>query len=359
MKFGVLYNIDYQPKVHGSASAYYEQILEQVELLEELGYDAAWFGEHHYSGYSFGNPVVIAMAAASRTKTLRLGTGVSLIPLHHPLRLAEEYAMLDVLSGGRLDYGVGRGFLSYAYDLFNIDMAESHERYHEGVELIIKAWTAEGPFSFDGRFWKLRDYEFFPKPVQKPHPPVFAAGAGTPASFIWAGRLGLHLCTALFGPDKTLLTNGLKSYRETLASNGYDPAQRTVASVTQMYCAETKAEALRHGGQYTVNYYKFFANLDSRGSQPSGARALGHVKIEDLDAANLVLLGDPDDLVPRITDVRDTFGVDLLLFEVAQGGASQEEVLRSLRLFAKYVMPKLKGPENLETRQSPPTPSHQ
>ena len=110
MKFGVLYNIDYQPKVHGSASAYYEQILEQVELLEELGYDAAWFGEHHYSGYSFGNPAVIAMAAASRTKTLRLGTGVSLIPLHHPLRLAEEYAMLDVLSGGRLDYGVGGVF---------------------------------------------------------------------------------------------------------------------------------------------------------------------------------------------------------------------------------------------------------
>ena len=344
MKFGVLYNIDYQPGVHGSASEYYEQILGQIELLEELGYDAAWFGEHHYSGYSFGNPAMIALAAAARTRKLRLGTGVSLIPLHHPLRLAEEYAMLDVLSGGRLDYGVGRGFLSYAYDLFNVGQEQSHDRYHEGVELIIKAWTADGPFSFEGKFWKLRDYEFFPKPVQKPHPPIFAAGAGTPASFTWAGGLGLDLCTALFGPDRNLLKSGIANYRKTLADNGYNPALRTVTTVTQMYCGETKAEALRHGGQYTLNYYRFFAGLDRRGSHPSGAQALARATIEDLDAANLVLLGDPDDLVPRIADVRDTFGVDLLLFEVAQGGAAPDQVRQSLRLFARHVMPKFKNP---------------
>jgi alkanesulfonate monooxygenase SsuD/methylene tetrahydromethanopterin reductase-like flavin-dependent oxidoreductase (luciferase family) len=342
VKFGILYNIDYQPKVHGSASEYYEEILEQVELLEELGYDAAWFGEHHYSGYSFGNPAMIALAAASRTTKLRLGTGVSLIPLHHPLRLAEEYAMLDVLSGGRLDYGVGRGFLSYGYDLFNVNLAESHDRYHEGIELIIKAWTAGGPFSFEGRFWKVRDYEFFPKPVQQPHPPIFAAGAGTLSSFIWAGRMGLDLCTALFAPDRALLQNGINSYREALAGNGHDPARRMVTSVTQMYCGETKAQALRHGGQYTLNYYKFFSGLDRRGSQPSGARGFDQIRIEDLDAANLVLLGDPDDLVARITQIRDTFGIDLLLFEVAQGGAAPVEVRQSLGLFAEHVMPKFK-----------------
>ncbi len=352
MKFGVLYNIDYHAKVHSSPSAYYEEILEQVELLEELGYDAAWFGEHHYSGYSFGNPAMIALAAASRTKKIRVGTGVSLIPLHHPLRLAEEYAMLDVLSGGRLDYGVGRGFLSYAYELFNIDMSESHERYHEGIDLIIKAWTAEGPFSFDGRFWKLRDYEFFPKPVQKPHPPIFAAGAGTLASFTWAGKRGLDLCTALFAPDKALLKNGLNNYRDTLASNGYDPVRRTVTSVTQMYCGETKAEALRHGGEYTLNYYKFFSGLDARGSQASGARGFGQIRIEDLDAANLVLLGDPDDLIPRIADIRDSFGIDLLLFEVAQGGAAPEEVRHSLRLFASDVMPKFKEPASVNAQKA-------
>ena len=110
MKFGILYNTDYYPAAHQSPSNYYAQLLEQTELAEKLGFDAVWFGEHHYSGYSFGSPSLIAMAAATRTRRIRLGTGVSLIPLHHTIRLADEYAMLDVLSGGRLEYGIGRGF---------------------------------------------------------------------------------------------------------------------------------------------------------------------------------------------------------------------------------------------------------
>ena len=104
MKFGILYNIDYRPEVHGSSARYYGQILDQIQIIEELGFDSVWFGEHHYAGYSFGAPAVIATAAAGRTTRLRLGTGVSLIPLHNPLCLAEEYAMLDVLSNGRLEY---------------------------------------------------------------------------------------------------------------------------------------------------------------------------------------------------------------------------------------------------------------
>jgi alkanesulfonate monooxygenase SsuD/methylene tetrahydromethanopterin reductase-like flavin-dependent oxidoreductase (luciferase family) len=109
----------------------------QTQLAEDLGFDAVWFGEHHYSGYSFGSPPVIAMAAAARTKRIKLGTGVSLIPLNHPLRLAEEYAMLDVLSGGRLEYGIGRGFLNYSYQIFGVDPELSLERYQEGTDLII------------------------------------------------------------------------------------------------------------------------------------------------------------------------------------------------------------------------------
>jgi alkanesulfonate monooxygenase SsuD/methylene tetrahydromethanopterin reductase-like flavin-dependent oxidoreductase (luciferase family) len=167
VKFGILYNTDYYPQAHGSASQYYGQILEQTQLAEDLGFHAVWFGEHHYSGYSFGSPPVIAMAAAARTKRIKLGTGVSLIPLNHPLRLAEEYAMLDVLSGGRLEYGIGRGFLNYSYQIFGVDPEQSLERYQEGTDLIIKAWTSDGPFSFNGKFWKLDDYSFFPKPVQK------------------------------------------------------------------------------------------------------------------------------------------------------------------------------------------------
>lgn len=198
MKFGILYNTDYYPEVHGSASQYYHQILEQVQFEEELGFDAVWFGEHHYSGYSFGSPPVIAMAAAGRTKKIRLGTGVSLIPLNHPIRLAEEYAMLDVLSGGRLEYGIGRGFLKYSHLIFGIDEDENHARYHEGTDIIVKAWTSQGPFSYDGDFWKLQDYTFFPKPLQQPHPPVMLQISSFPVRWpphwIMHEPRGIRLC---------------------------------------------------------------------------------------------------------------------------------------------------------------------
>jgi len=343
VKFGVLYNIDYRPEVHRSPSGYYGQILDQVQLLEELGFDAVWFGEHHYSGYSFGNPAVIATAAAARTKRIRLGTGVALIPLHHPIRLAEEYAMLDVLSGGRLDFGVGRGFLYYAYDIFGVDMEQSHQRYREGMDLILQAWTADRPFSYDGQFWKLKDYQFFPQPVQKPHPRVFAAGAGTPASFEWAGSRGLHLCTAFFGPDKLGTQANIRLYRKALATGGYDPASREVVAVSQMYCAQSKAEAVRLGGQYATNYYRFFASLDRLGSRSILPQHFSRVSAEELDAANLVLLGDPDDLVTRIEEIRNFYGIDFLLMEIAQGGAPNAEVVRAMELFARHVIPKFRG----------------
>src|SRR5258708_35871396 len=108
--------------------------------------------------------------------------------------------MRDVLSEGRLEYDIGRGFLNYSYRLFGEKPDESHERYREGTDLIIKAWTSPGPFSFEGKYWQLSDYTFFPRPIQQPFPPIFASGAITPESYAWAGTRGLHLATAFFSP---------------------------------------------------------------------------------------------------------------------------------------------------------------
>src|SRR6266571_4321578 len=297
MKFGILYNTDYYPEVHGSASQYYNLILEQVQLEEELGFDSVWFGEHHYSGYSFGSPPVMAMAAAARTKRIRLGTGVSLIPLNHPIRLAEEYAMLDVLSGGRLEYGIGRGFLKYSHEIFGVNEDENHERYHEGTEIILKAWTAEGPFSYQGKFWTLQDYTFFPKALKEAN---------------------------------------------------YNPGEKDVAGVYQLYCGESNEEAHRHGGGHVLNYYKFFGTLDHR--SPHTSRAFAHYKggvsrlfagvtYEDLDRRNLIMIGDPENLLARIRWAQEFYGTNYLIFEVAQGGMPHKYVMPSLERFAKYVMP--------------------
>jgi alkanesulfonate monooxygenase SsuD/methylene tetrahydromethanopterin reductase-like flavin-dependent oxidoreductase (luciferase family) len=349
MRFGVLYNIDYHAEIHGSASRYYGAILDQVVALEELGYDSVWFGEHHYARYSFGSPATIAMAAAARTTRIRVGTGVSLAPLHHPLRLAEEYAMLDVLSGGRLEYGVGRGFLKTAYDLFGIDAEESHRRFREAIEVILAAWGAAGAaFDWTGEFWTLRGVECFPPPLQQPHPPLYASGAATPESYTWAGERGLHLATAFFIPRQQLVQAGVRAYRAALSEAGVDPATREVLGVIQMYCADTEADAAQRGWSYTKNYLEFFSALDTRNPHQTAAyqnykgsrsgRTMGDLTFEQFDQANLALIGTPDRLIEKLHWVEEFYEPDGLLLEVAQGGMPPEEVIPTCERFARHVM---------------------
>ncbi len=348
MKFGILYNVDYHREVHGTPSKYYETLLNQIELEEQLGFDAVWFGEHHYSGYSFASPPVIAMAAAARTSRIRLGTGVSLLALGQPIRMAEEYAMLDVLSGGRLEYGIGRGFLKYAHEVMGVDEAENRERYIEGAELIQKAWTADGPFTFEGKYSTLLDYEFFPKPIQSPHPPIYASGVLTPESFAWAGAQGYNLSTAFFLPAQELVRDGITMYRQKLVEHGHDPATRDVAGVFQMYCGESNQEARDSAGQYVLNYLEYFGRLASRSqftAQDFSAYREGFAEVQGMDAYDemdrqkLVMIGDPDTLIERIKWAQEYYGTNYLVFEIAQGGQPPETVIPSLERFAKYVMP--------------------
>lgn len=348
MKFGILYNTDYYPEAHGSASQYYHQILAQAQFEEELGFESVWFGEHHYSGYSFGSPPVIAMAAASRTKRIRLGTGVSLIPLNHPIRLAEEYAMLDVLSGGRLEYGIGRGFLKYSHQIFGVNEDENHERYHEGTDLIVKAWTANGPFSHNGKFWQLENYTFFPKPLQQPHPPIYASAVITPESAVYAGSRGFHLSTGLFVPARERVREVIELYRKTLRAHGFNPAEKEVSGVFQLYCGESQDEARRNGGRYALQYFKFFSELDQRSPHTSKAfenygggvsRIFAGRTYEDLENARLLMIGEPQYIIDQIHWAREYYGVNYLIFEVAQGGEPHELVMQSLKRFAEKVMP--------------------
>lgn len=338
MKFGILYNVDYYPEVHGSPGGYYGGLLDQVAFAEDLGYQSAWFGEHHYGGYSFGSPSVIATAAAMRTTRIRLGTGVSLAPLHNPVQLAEEYAMLDVLSGGRLEYGVGRGFLDLAYGVFGARKEESQERYREAIELITALWTAKGPIDFDGTFTQLRDYTFAPTPAQQPMPPIYAAATNSPESFAWAGANGLHLCTAFFGrlsPDE--VAANVHVYRDAIATAGVADGGRDVAVVIQMHCGEDAADSAK-GVQYAVNYYQFLARLFEQGGQSTEHGFLAAAKNGRVDSAR-VLIGQPDDLISGLRWIDEQFSPDLLLMEVAQGGTPFAETAKSLELFAEHVMP--------------------
>ncbi|MDH4074371.1 MAG: LLM class flavin-dependent oxidoreductase [Acidimicrobiia bacterium] len=350
MRFGVLYNIDYHESVHGSASQYYGAILDQIVALEQLGYDSVWFGEHHYAKYSFGSPVAMVVAAAGRTSRIRLGTGVSLLPLHHPLRLAEEYAMADVLSGGRLEYGIGRGFLKSAYDLFGIDTEESNRRYREGAEVLLTAWRSAGrKFDTEGEFFAMRGAELFPPPIQQPHPPVYASGAATLDNYLWAARHGLNLATAFFLPRQDFVRDAIAQYRATLADHGFDPATREVLGVIQMYCAKTNEEAAHRGWEFTQNYLRFFSGLDSANPHQADAygayrhrgsgRSMGDMSYERFDQSNLSLIGDPERVIAKLHWIQDYYQPDGLLLEVAQGGVPPDMVTPICERFARHVMP--------------------
>jgi alkanesulfonate monooxygenase SsuD/methylene tetrahydromethanopterin reductase-like flavin-dependent oxidoreductase (luciferase family) len=339
MRFGICYNVEYRKDVHKSPSRYLGQILEQVELLEKVGFDSVWFSEHHCAGYSFGNPCVIAASAAARTRKIRVGTGVSLLPLHHPIMLAEQYGLLDVLSSGRLEFGIGRGYLMHEYDWLKIPRSESHDRYREAADFIVRAWTSTAPMSYRGKHFEVDGYSYFPKPVQQPYPPIYASAGGTEDSFRWAGERGFHLGTALFLPDISKVAHDIALYRKTLIAHGHDASTREVMAITQMYCAEDRDEALADGKKYAENYYRFFADLSGKSPNNPVYAYYSQANALEMNERNQLLLGDPANLSKRIADLRDQLGLNFLLMEVAQGGAPHEKVCRALELFAKKVMP--------------------
>jgi alkanesulfonate monooxygenase SsuD/methylene tetrahydromethanopterin reductase-like flavin-dependent oxidoreductase (luciferase family) len=348
MRFGICYNIEYVEGVHKNPSYYIGQILEQVELLEALGYDAVWFSEHHCAGYSFGNPAVIAAAAAARTKRIRIGTGVSLLPLHHPIMLAEQYGLLDVISNGRLEYGIGRGYLMHEYDWLKIPRAESHERYREAAKFIIDAWQAKGPLTFTGKHYSVDGYTYFPKPVQQPLPPIYASGGSTRDSYRWAGEMGFHLGMGIFGNNFDETGDLVALYRRALVENGHDPKTRELMFITQMYCAPDQDEAVMLGGQYARNYWMFFSGLTGRSAENASYDFFMQANPAEMAARGQLLIGNPETLRRHIESYRDQFGLGFMLMEVAQGGAPYDNVCQALETFAAGVIPHFRATSQKE-----------
>lgn len=351
MKFGLLYIPDYYPERHKSASHYYGEMLEQIQHEEELGFDGVFFAEHYTGGYAFPSPPIFATAVAQKTKRIRLGTGVTLLPLNNPIRTAEEYAMLDVLSGGRLDFGVGRGVLKTEYELFNVPESESQARFHESLEIVLQAWTQES-VTYEGKYYSFRDVLALPKPVQQPHPPVWAACAVTPESFIWAGQKGFHAMTVPFAyPDHAALKDKMNLYWSAMKEAGHDPATREVLGVYHLYVAETDEAAHTLAKKHYLQYLTFFAGLDRKAAFQSAdykeykgglSRGLGSVSYEALDKGDCIIFGSPDTCIQRLQRAQVDFGLTYPIFEVNFGGLAHQDTMKSLELFAKYVMPKLK-----------------
>ena len=345
MKFGMLSLLDHYPE-DKSEEQYYKDFFAEVDLAEELGFDAVWVGEHHFCNYVCPSPQIVAMAIAQRTTRMRIGTAVALLPHHDPIRLAEDYAMLDLLSGGRLDFGVGRGFIKLIYDGFNQSMDESRGRFREALEIIERAWTEE-TFSYRGEFYTANEVKLLPRPLQKPMPPIYMAAAASRESFVAAGHKGHSLLLALFTMPLSAFKENVQLYRETLDQAGHAADNIEIAGAYHCFVADTPAQARQTWERHYMRYLHFVGPLIGPpekipGKQYDAWKRLGenlrHVTFDQM-YPDLVLCGDPSQCVDRIGLLQEELGLSNLMLYMDLGGLDQKALRGSMERFATKVMP--------------------
>jgi alkanesulfonate monooxygenase SsuD/methylene tetrahydromethanopterin reductase-like flavin-dependent oxidoreductase (luciferase family) len=326
--------------------------LTQVEWSEELGFDEVWFTEHHFIDYGLSvDPATLASAAASRTRRVRIGLAAAILPFHHPLRLAEQMALVDIISDGRLDVGVGRGNRPAEFAGYRVPQQESRERFDETVDVIQRGWTEER-FSYHGRFFSFDDVRVIPKPVQRPHPPLYQVCVTKDGIENTALRGSPMLNSVLFGPVDQLLTNR-DTYVNTLDKAGRTPDEIAALLARwgvsrQIYVADTDAKALEEAKAAELWYQDSFRRFviperieDAHPTLQPAFRAmadrLGKITWDGLVAETLAF-GSPDTVARHIQAMRD-MGIGHVLCWMNFGGLPQDKIRRSMELFAREVMP--------------------
>lgn len=309
MKVGVLQFFSW-PDRKVPLSSVYAMALERIRIMDQTGYDGVWLAEHHFTGYSVCPSVhMMGLQAANITKRLRIGTGVSLAPFYNPLRLAEEVALLDMLSGGRVNWGAGRGFSRGEYTAFDIPDQQSTSRFRETVEIVLKAWTSER-LNFNGEYFSYEDVEVLPKPLQQPHPPVWMA-AGSDGAISWAASRGFSV---LLGPhdSRAMLTQKRKLYGDGLAAAGHVDGDRDLPMARLIALGETRERATqvaRRGAEWLVQSY----------AGPQHNSVLNHTKnYEGLDPIDfymkeVIVHGTPDSVVDQIRALGESVPMNYLL----------------------------------------------
>jgi alkanesulfonate monooxygenase SsuD/methylene tetrahydromethanopterin reductase-like flavin-dependent oxidoreductase (luciferase family) len=328
----------YYPDRDPPFDIFYQNILEEVQLAEDLGWECFWFTEHHFLLYGGPepNPAVFMAAAAARTSCIHLGSAISILPLHHPIQLAEDYAMVDVLSGGRLEYGIGLGNTASDFPVYGITREESRPRFQEAAEVILKAWTNER-FSHDGQFWRFEDVPVYPRPTQQPHPPIWVAGH-SPEGLGWAGRHGFNIMTVAHPFPAERYRPGLAAWREGLAEAGLKPGERHCKLHLRVWVDEDAARA-REVAEDAIRRYEEWS-----ATGPS----LGRYNPDTYDFAGMLaegrnVYGNPDQCIAAIQRSIDNFEFDIFSTTFNFGGIPHEEVKKAMRLFAKEVMPAFKN----------------
>jgi probable F420-dependent oxidoreductase len=313
----------------------YEATIQECERAEALGFDSVWLGEHHNHPLLYPTPLIGLAAIASRTRRVRLGTGVLLLPLYHPLAVAEEGAMLDVISGGRLILGVGAGYAPEEFAAFGISIAERGRRLEEGATLLQRLWTEEH-VSHAGRYYRVRDVTVAPRPRQRPRPPIWFAGWVEPA-IRRAARLGDGW---LGGPSARLdeLAACVRLFQTAWHEAKAGQPSPAIALMRYVFVADSLEQAYATVGEATLSA---FETTYFRWPHPVVKRPPGPLTIQRL-AEDRFILGTPADCLAQIERFRRQLGLTHLICRLSFAGVPRQAALASMERFAREVMPALR-----------------
>jgi alkanesulfonate monooxygenase SsuD/methylene tetrahydromethanopterin reductase-like flavin-dependent oxidoreductase (luciferase family) len=335
----------------------YNRYLDELECAEDLGFDAVGVNEHHQTAYGLmPSPIVTASALARKTKRVKIAILGSALPLRsHPLTVAEEHAMIDVISGGRLISGFVRG-IGAEYHTFGVNPTFSHDRFHEAHDLIVRAWTEEGPFAFDGHHYNVQYVNLWPRPFQKPHPPIWIPSQGSKETIDWAAdpkRRYTYLQT--FSPAK-VVGRYLNMYRETCKGFGYEAKDSQLGWAVPVYVGKDDESARREAKEHFEVFRNVFVKMPLEMLLPPGytsreslknvmkakAQMFGDVTIDQAIELGLFVCGSPQTVLSSFkkywSEMR--FGNLLVLCQFATLPADLTR--RNMELFAGQVMPELK-----------------
>jgi alkanesulfonate monooxygenase SsuD/methylene tetrahydromethanopterin reductase-like flavin-dependent oxidoreductase (luciferase family) len=330
-----------------------EEFLKQAELADALGFHGFWIAEIHcqprFSVLSA--PYIVLGAASQRTRQLRLGVAVNTLPVHHPVQVAEQAAMLDLVTHGRMDFAAGGGHPhTRVYECFGVEHENSHPIMEESLKVIQTAWT-ENTIKFDGQFFHIPEVIVNPKPLQKPHPPIYIA-ASSPEGVEFAARLGHNLFLPIHTRPRAQVVNFARSYWELLQSHGHDPARRELGILVPIHLAQSQTEAQNRAQGGIMSYYKTIREirtnyidwLSRQGVAPPSRLSkttTGDLTLEQVCAEHAIV-GDSNTAVAVLKQLADETGATYILAWMNIGNSPHKFVIESMEQFAREVMPRVK-----------------
>ena len=324
-------------KSHAQAFA---DTFEQVDQSEALGMDSVWMVEQHFRPWAsiLPSPMLMASAIAMRTQRMRIGLAVQVLPLSNPLRSAEEACMMDQISQGRFDYGVGRSGITKFYNGYNVPYDESRARFDESLDIIMTAFNNE-TFSYEGQFYSFQDVTVAPAPVQQPHPPVWVATAA-PESFPALGKRGFPILLWFQG---NWCEEPLKEFRKAWKEAGHSGEPQALLRIPA-YVGETPERAREEPRESTLHdFRRLVQEYGEAGDEQRAARATYDLEHYDEVLKTRLAYGSHEEMTEQLQEFRERMGVTGFLFDLNFGGQlPQELVLNSMRLLSEKVMPVFK-----------------